>query len=274
MTEPQYRLSAADLADTGRWRLIIYIHPDGISAYLLSVADLEIPAGRLFDISWDHDRATLLANIENAVYDNPRVLEDYSADIIIQTDKVIWTPLSDDYSDAEDIFASLFHTDTGDIFIHESDSLAALFTIAPGLKGFLDRTFSGTRISSHLSLLAAACRPESDAGISLFADCRKDKADVFLFSGDKLLCGASHDISSPSDAAYIFFSLADVYEIKPSDIHLRVNASDDDMKIISNLTSGRMADVQSFPLPDVKADAPMPLAARFCAARGKKKPIA
>ncbi len=271
MTDPRYRLSAADLADTGRWRLIIYISQKGISAYLMSVADTEIPAGKLFDIIWEADRATLLQNIENAVYDNPRVLDDYSADIIIDTDRIIWTRPAEDYTEAEDAFADLYHCDISDIFTHESDSLTALFTIAPGLKGFLDRTFPGTRISSHLSLLAAACRNIAGNETTLIADLTDSKADMLLYSGSKLLCGVSHTVFSPVDAAYIIFSMAEVYEINPSSVRVMCNCDDAAMAALAECVEPAVASLDRFPVPEIKTDSPMPLAAAFCAARGKSQ---
>ena len=269
MTEPHYRLSAADLADTGRWRLIIYISARGMTAYLLSVADTEIPAGRIFDTAWEPDKATLLSNIENAVYDNPRVLDDYSADIIIDTDRILWTRRCEDYTEAEDMFCELYHTEPYDIFIHETDGLAALFTLSPGLKGFLDRTFPGTRISSSLSLMADTLSRITPDEPTLYLHCHDSKADYLLISGGKLLCGVSHDVGSAADAAYIIFNMAEVYGIAPAELNVRCDNDSQTMAWLRENVSHLLRSVAPLPLPRVSSDTSMPPAAMFSAARGK-----
>ena len=85
-------LTSADFADTGQWRLILKIFPSGMSAHLENTIHTDLEPQLLFSTQWEVDGANLLRNIENAVYDHPRVLDDFSARIIIYERKVLFMP--------------------------------------------------------------------------------------------------------------------------------------------------------------------------------------
>ena len=75
---------AVRVGDVADWRLICVISSRRMCAYLKHTdptRDLEV----LFDESWRDDSSSLLSRIENLVYDHPQVLDDFSADIIIDS---------------------------------------------------------------------------------------------------------------------------------------------------------------------------------------------
>ena len=70
-------LTPADFADTGQWRLLINIADEGMCAFLRHISDREKPIVEMFRTNWtSSDPASLLKNIDNAVYDHPGLLDD------------------------------------------------------------------------------------------------------------------------------------------------------------------------------------------------------
>ncbi|MDE6010657.1 MAG: hypothetical protein K2F87_04315, partial [Muribaculaceae bacterium] len=63
-------LTPADFADTGQWRLMIYVSHSGMCAVLRHISDLSRPAVMLFHEKWAPEEGeALLKRIETAVYD-------------------------------------------------------------------------------------------------------------------------------------------------------------------------------------------------------------
>ena len=85
-------LTVADFADTGQWRLIVEIHTDGMKAMLENTLHDDLEPQILFSTAWDEDADALLRHIENTVYDNPRMLDDFSARILLFDRRTLFIP--------------------------------------------------------------------------------------------------------------------------------------------------------------------------------------
>nr|MDE6342559.1 hypothetical protein [Muribaculaceae bacterium] len=96
MTEStSYSGSRADLIDTGQWHLAVNISRQGFGAWLVPDFFTGRPPRVLAAATWPATDEGLLARIEDVVYDHPAVLDDYSADIIIECDRQLWLPASE-----------------------------------------------------------------------------------------------------------------------------------------------------------------------------------
>ncbi|MDE6637022.1 MAG: hypothetical protein K2K32_02155, partial [Muribaculaceae bacterium] len=82
----------SDILDTGQWHLAVDISKEGFGAWLLPESSLGLNPRVIISQAWNPSEEGLLARIEDAVYDNPTVLDDYSADIIIESDRQLWLP--------------------------------------------------------------------------------------------------------------------------------------------------------------------------------------
>lgn len=213
-------LTAADFADTGQWRLILKIFPTGMNAHLENTLHPDLEPQMLFSTQWEDDGANLLRNIENAVYDHPRVLDDFSARIIIYDRKVLFMPteLVEETEGAEETFyTSLYETEASDVITETDRDITVAYAPASGLKGFLNRTFPGARIGCNLMGAVKRFRNDGDGKrICIFV--RNWEADFILLDGQNLISASTHSWTAPSDISYHGFNILDVYGVNPSDV--------------------------------------------------------
>lgn len=217
-------LTAADYADTGQWRLIVKIHPSGMSAHLENTIHGDVEPQELFSTSWDNDPDNLLRNIENAVYDHPRVLDDFSARIIIFDRKTLFMPtaLLEDTDSAESAFyTALYQADEADVMYDTDKDITAAFHLAPGLKGFINRTFPGARVGCNL-MQAVARQRHSGEGHRLFISVRDGEADYVLLNGEALVSASTNSWAAGSDIAYHAFNLFNVYGVNPKEAEVEL----------------------------------------------------
>lgn len=214
-----------DFTDTGLWRLIIYISQAGMSALLRHVEDASQPLVSLFSTSWDQDESLLLPKIESAVYDNPRLLEDYATEIIVETKQLTWIPTDIvEENEVEDVvFGTLFPTATDSPMTDTAGRMTALFSLTNGLQSFISRTLPGARVRSHLAVLVNHFGKLSGDNPHIFVDIRADEADMILFNRKSMLMAVTHQWHSVSDIGYRAAQLASAYGITPRDVTVTIS---------------------------------------------------
>lgn len=209
-----------DLNDTGLWRLAIMLKASGIKAWLLPRDGNSLPGRKLLDASWpevDCGR-DLLSKIENCVYDNPRILDDYSADIIIDAPRTLFIPSEMADSDsAEDFFTKIYPSEPEDIMTEETRSATALFHLAPGLKAFLSRTFPGARIGCSLAQYVRRLEAAKSAVPRLTLGIDSNRVALTLFAGAGFLSSSSQTWKTADDIIFHIFNLLDAYAISPEE---------------------------------------------------------
>ncbi len=209
-----------DIAD---WRLIVLMSPTGMSAYLKNTADPSLPYETVVDEHWEADDSTLLSKIEATVYDNPRILDDFSSTIVIMTPKALWIPkekAEEDEDAIEHSFNMVYSAEAEDIMADENGDLLNVYSLTPGLLPFLQRTFPGARISNHLTILARRFAERPVDGPAIYADISQKEVDILLFNGGRLLCGATHPWRDFHDIEYRILNLIDLYELDPAKVHV------------------------------------------------------
>ncbi len=197
--------SAAEIADTGLWRLVADISACGMSAWLKRTDEPGLPARQVMSVSFGSDESSMLKDIENAVYDHPLILDDFSADFIITTPKTIWIPTEvTDITDADrKCVEQLWPANPeGDFFTDSCGEAACLYLLTPGLKAFLGRTFPGIRIVSHQSVLLENFNRLNDDGMRLNVNIRDGEADFILTEGKRLLGAVTHGWLTSADVAW------------------------------------------------------------------------
>lgn len=210
-------LSAADFADTGQWRLIIKIFSNGMSAYLENTIHTDLEPQLLFSSNWESDPDALLRNIESSVYDHPRVLDDFSARIIIYDRKTVFMPtqLAEEIEGGEEIYyTALYSVNPEDVISEAEGDVTAAYSPAPGLNGFLNRTFPGARITCNLMNSYRRVK-KTGTGNRIYIETRPGEADFILMNGDSLLSASTHSWNAESDILYHAFNIMDVYGISP-----------------------------------------------------------
>lgn len=213
--------SRADLLDNGQWHLAINISSTGIGAWLVPDRNLGRAPRTIMEETWKDSDEGLLLRIENAVYDNPTVLDDYSADIIIECDRQLWLPSnlypSDD--DCAEAYVSVYGGDIFDVIVNDLGEEKVAFCLTPGLRSFMQRSFSGARIWSQQSLLKEAAMQPHDA-CKCLVDIREENFDLVLLERGRFLCAATHPWKTPSDIAYSLINTLETYDISTKDTEI------------------------------------------------------
>ena len=217
-------LTVADFADTGQWRLIVNIYTTGMTAFLENTLHADVEPQHLFTTRWEYDPDSLLHNIENAVYDNPRMLDDFSARIVLFDRHTLFIPTKvaeENDGIEEEIYTSLYKSDAADVICETDGDLTAVSSMTPRLKGFLSRTFPGARVSTNLMMQVAALRKENKGSGKRMEVTVRDadrEADFILLDGDALISASTHSVSGDDDIIYHLYNIIDAYGIDPEDV--------------------------------------------------------
>ncbi len=197
-----------DLADTGQWHLAVYISKHGFAAWLLPDASLGTEPRVIIRQSWHPSEEGLLGRIEDAVYDNPTVLDDYSADIIVECDRQLWLPASlyplDD--DCAEAYTSIYGGDILDVMVNDLGKEKCAYLLSPGLKSFMQRSFPGARIWSQQVLLKEAASQPHEA-FKCVIDIIETAFDIFLFCRGELQCASMHLCNTETYISYVLLNI-------------------------------------------------------------------
>lgn len=219
-------LTVADFADTGQWRLIVNIYTNGMTAFLENTLHSDVEPQQLFSTRWENDPDSLLHNIENAVYDNPRMLDDFSARIVLFDRRTLFIPTEvaeESEGMEEDIYTALYKAEAADVICETDGDLTAASSMTPGLKGFLYRTFPGARISTNLMALVSELRKENAGGGKKMTvvereNCRE--ADFILLDGSALISASTHPVGGEEDVIYHVYNIIAAYGLDPVDVEI------------------------------------------------------
>lgn len=231
MMEGNYNHNIPVFTDTGMWRLVLSVSDDGIIALLRNIT---VPASEgthiLFRKEWECKNEELLSNIEGAVYDNPRILEDFATHIVVTTAKALWIPseLVDEDEVDDKYFNCVFPCDIEDISLDIGENESCAYTLTPGLNSFLRRTLPGCKVTSHLSIIKSEfekAKSRSDYEEKenrIYVNIRKDHADIFAFSSGRFLCGAVHEWKEITDIVYKTLLISDAYGLDPKETAVKL----------------------------------------------------
>lgn len=225
-----YELKASDFADTGQWRLVIKIKKGGLSAFLENTLHPEIELQQMCDVEWEADEKTLCKNIEEAVYENPRLLDDFATKVIIYDRRTLFIPTELAEASAgeeEELYRKVYEAETADIMTDTYKGLTAAWSPGPGVKSFLSRTFPGARVTCNLMEKVKGVlngglekwtdglreyNEDDETPLWLYEDIRDGEADLILTDGEKLLSASTHEWKKEEDLDNIIQRLKEVYE--------------------------------------------------------------
>lgn len=243
-------LTAADYADTGQWRLIVKVKASGISAFIENTIHTDLEPQLLFATEWEANDGNLLQNIENAVYDHPRVLDDFSACVIVYDPKTLFMPtvvMEETEGAEETVYTAIYDADPAEVMVDVDSDLTAAHCLARGLKGFLNRTFPGAKIESNLMNQVRRLRLGNE-GVRLYVQVRETESDFILLDSHNLLSASTHPVNGATDVAYHAFNIMDVYGLRPlsTPIVLSGNGVTDELRLIfSRLQHGETVSLKS-----------------------------
>ncbi len=202
----------SDLLDTGQWHLAVDISRHGFGAWLLPDESLGATPRVIVSTAWLPYEEGLLRRIEDTVYDNPIVLDDYSADIIIESDRQLWLPSSIYSSDDEcaDAYISVYGGDILDVMVNDLGAEKCAFVLTPGLKSFMQRSFPGARIWSQQALLKEASVQPHES-FKCLLDIRQASFDLILLRRGELQSASTHLWKTEADIGYMLLNILQTY---------------------------------------------------------------
>lgn len=220
-----YKLTAADFADTGQWKLILKIGCRGLEALLENTVHPEIESQPLCKASWPQNKDQLKKNIEEAVYSNPRLLDDFATNIILFDPRTLFIPteIAEERAGAEEeIYQKVYAAEPSDIMTDFDRDITAAWALAPGVKSFLMRTFPGARITCNLMDKVRNLRKNNEE-LWLWTFARSEEVDVIMLDSKKLISASTHEWTHPDDIAFLTFNLLDVYGYKIKDCKIQIS---------------------------------------------------
>lgn len=211
-------LTPADFADTGQWRLLIYINSNGMCAYLKDISDRSRPVVEMFNSRWDAaDNDSILHHIENAVYDNPGLLDDFATDIIIDTNYTTLVPsqIVNEEILEDEIFHALYPVNNMETMTDYAGAATVIFSLCNGLESFLSRTLPGCRIRNNLAILIENFYPKVSDTPRIYVDIKDNSVNIFAFDSSRLLAASCRRWRNTDDISYFVYHLLDAYSLPP-----------------------------------------------------------
>lgn len=226
-----------DPNDSGLWKLIISISKTEMSAIMKHTEDKNVKPQVMFRIPLEGDEDTLLQRIETAVYDHPKIMEDYSTEIILTTSKAVWVPsdLIEDEESEISYLTEIYPCEEEDIISNSNEEEGCIFTFIPGLLPFLNRTLPGCRIYSHIFLLNREFQTKNNAETRVYVSIREKEADILAYHQGELTSASTHSWNALSDIAYYVFLLADAYSIDPTKMEIFISGKEEEKKEMQSL---------------------------------------
>ena len=216
----RYVLTAADFADTGQWRLLVNIYQGGLDAFLENTLHREIDPQELCRAEWAPDKEKLSKNIEEAVYNNPRLLDDFATRIVLYDRCTMLIPkeiAEESAGSEEELYKRVYKAESTDIMTDFEGDITGVWSMGPGVKSFLSRTFPGARITCNLleqvrhAFGISAGKEErgrkkeerengyGKTGLHVYKTEREDEVDLVLIDGNDLLSASTHEIKNQKD---------------------------------------------------------------------------
>lgn len=202
------RLDKDLIADPSVWDLAIRIEADSLKVVLHCKAEQDSLITRTIPL--DPAAASHMKAVEDALYDNPLLLDDFrSVTWVSDSDKYVVIPADIDSADTrEKIFRHTFPEFDGHLFEDTagSDNALIIAGIDQGLYHFLKRSYYNLRLIHILSPLSHyflnSASGYSGHNRAMLAHFRQGKIDLVATSGDGLLLANTFIYTDTMDAVY------------------------------------------------------------------------
>ncbi|MFI3239247.1 MAG: DUF3822 family protein [Bacteroidales bacterium] len=160
------------------------------------------------------DSGSYLNNVENAIYDNPILLQEFGRiRVVIDTTKFMLVPtelVSDDSKDM--LFTQLFPDYDGEVMVNElkGSDASIIFGVDKGLVAFLKRTFQNLMILHHLTPICEYFYAKNKLGNDVsraYLSVYGDKVDISVFANSSILFANSYKINGSGDVVFYLLNI-------------------------------------------------------------------
>ena len=196
-------------ADPRRYNLILTLGAGRLQAWFEPYGTRTEAPVLAITSTWTPQPEQTLKQIENAVYDNSLLLEDYDCRMLLDTPQQLLFPPEAPRQLIEEAMKRFYDVAPGDIFTRPLGDAVIAFSLCTGLRAFLGRTFAGVEARHRLEPVAQWVSADRSAPgrIRVYADLDSPLLHLMAFNGTRLLHASSHQADTPEDAAYFIFAL-------------------------------------------------------------------
>ncbi len=169
-------------------------------------------------IELDLSSGSYLKAVENAVYDNPVLLDDYRrVRVVVSSQHFVVLPAGYDEIAGEEALRATYPDCDGDVARCELRRCGVViaFEVPRGVLGFLQRTFSTPPVFHHLHPLCEHYKRLNEGSeISrMFLNMGESHMDMVVYKGGEIVMANAYDYRSAQDAAYLALHVWDSFEM-------------------------------------------------------------
>ena len=249
-----------DFSDHKRWKLLLIVGERGLDAAFF---DREGRQGVPYmSRRWNCDPTQVLGQVEDALYDDPRLLDDYDTSILISPRATLLVPPAmfdpKDTAANTEALSALDQSEHKDVWHEPLDEAIALYSTAEGLRDFLRRTFL-TEDMHHL------LRPMTDyfsrkagaeGGWKMWVDLGPGVMDIVAYGNGRLLyANRWHYTGGAEDAAYYLLFIFRTLGLPEDSAELYLSGSQELRRAISPMLRRHISYVSQTLLPSAYASA-------------------
>ncbi len=241
-------------ADPRRYNLILSLGDGSLQGWFVPYGRRDTAPVRAIASAWTPRPDDALKQIENAVYDNPLLLEDYDCRLLVDTPRLLIFPPEAPMALIETAMRRFYDAEAGDIFVRPLTDAQVAFTLCPGLRPFLGRTFAGVEPMHRLEPLARRfCADRSAPGrVRVYADLDTPYLHLLAYSGSRLLHASTHRAATTDDDAYFILALWQQLDLGTDRGELNISGSPEARKQLMPLLRRHLNYVSLSLLPRVE----------------------
>lgn len=195
-----------DFSDHNIWRLLLTVGVRGLEAAFYNRKTRAcVP---YISRTWECPDADVLKRIEDAVYDDALLPDDYDTTILLRPKATLLVPPelvdTDDIDSIREALDAVDASDSKDVWYEDMGEALALYSTPDGVKGFLGRTFLTEDVHHLLHPFVEHFRVKAsnEGGEKMWVHLGENYVDMAAFRDGRLLQATSWYCSPGADAAY------------------------------------------------------------------------
>lgn len=219
-----------DISDHQRWQLQLTAGHNGVRANYFDVI-----SPRAFvhtDQHWRCDPADALRKIEDTIYDNPDIVDDYTTCILVRPVQMVFLPADSLPPDADEEARELADLvdacENKDVWSEELlPGIRAVYTTPGGVRDFLTRTFPTEDVQLALRPMARHVAAwGADGAEKVWVHLDADTLDIIAMAGGKPVIINTREYHGAADAAYYVVSVVRTLGLSASRAEVRLSGEE------------------------------------------------
>lgn len=220
-----------DYSDHSVWRLLLTVGMRGVEAVFHNVkTQVCVP---YLTREWECADPDVLKHVEDTVYDDPLLPDDYDTSIFVRPRATLLVP--PDMTDAEDVgsldrvLSVLDGAERKDIWCEPAGEAMVLYSTPAGVRGFLGRTFLTEDVHHAIVPLVSRFTPKASAegGEKMWVHLHPAGVDMVAFRDGRLLHAGCWTCLPGMDAVYYVLFAWRSLEFDPSRGELMVSGKEE-----------------------------------------------